>query len=351
MTLKEKLFGQLDFQLFSENPDFKEDSVREVIILPLLKELGYQQANIVRSKTLQHPFLKIGSKKRRINLVPDYALKVENNFAWILDAKAPNQKVTDSDHIQQVYSYASHPEIRSTYFALCNGLDFALYRRDATDDPILLFSIADIEHHWERLRMFLAPDSFQLGKSFTYEPTTTRPKSQFDYSTRPLLEEITVKKQQAKRHFGVHGYFTKQTWNVVADYIKNFTKPGDLVLDPFGGSGVTAIEAMMNSRRAISIDLNPMAVFIVQSLIVPVEQPELAVAFQNVKSEYEKREPKTNKEITEVLEKCPYPKGFTLPTGSDVTTVEQLFSKKQLAQLALLKSIIQKEKNKDIQNS
>jgi hypothetical protein len=70
----------------------------------------------------------------------------------------------------------------------------------------------------------------------------------FDYATRPLLEEIPVKKQQAKRHFGVHGYFTKQSWNVVAEYIKNFSKPGDLVLDPFGGSGVTAIEAMMNNR-------------------------------------------------------------------------------------------------------
>ncbi|MGH9799443.1 MAG: DNA methyltransferase, partial [Blastocatellia bacterium] len=256
MILKEKLFGQLDFRSLNENHDFKEDSVREVVILPLLKELGYQQSDIVRSKALQHPFLKIGSKKRRLTLVPDYVLKVENNFAWVLDAKAPNQKVTDSDHIQQVYSYASHPEIRSTYFALCNGLDFSLYRREATDDPILLFPIPEIEHHWEKFKMFLAPGSFQVGKSFTYEPATVRTKSQFDYSTRPLLEEILAKKRAARRHFGVHGYFTKQTWNVVAEYILNFTKPGDLVLDPYGGSGVTAIEAMMNNRRSISIDLN-----------------------------------------------------------------------------------------------
>lgn len=351
MNLKEKLFGQLDFRTLGGDHDFKEDSVREVIILPLLQELGYRQANIVRSKALQHPFLKVGSKKRRLTLVPDYALKVENNFAWILDAKAPSQKVTDSDHIQQVYSYASHPEIRSTYFALCNGLDFALYRREATDDPILLFSIADIEHHWERFRMFLAPDSFQVGKSFTYEPTTARTKSQFDYSTRPLLEEIPAKKRAAKRHFGVHGYFTKQTWNVVAEYIKNFTKPGDLVLDPFGGSGVTAIEAMMNSRRAISIDLNPMAVFIVQSLVAPIEQAELAAAFERVKSEYELHEPNSEDEIAEALKKYSYPKGFLLPTGSDVKTVEQLFSNKQLAQLALLKSVIKKEKDPKIKDS
>src|SRR6266540_1152220 len=128
--IKEKLFGQLDFRKIASDKNFKEDSVREVIILPILKELGYHQENIIRSKTLEHPFLKIGSKKRPVNLVPDYALKLENNFAWVLDAKSPKEKVKDSDNVEQVYSYAAHPEIRSTYFALCNGLEFSLYRTD-----------------------------------------------------------------------------------------------------------------------------------------------------------------------------------------------------------------------------
>jgi len=57
------LFGNLDFKTIEDNPDFKEDSVREVIILPILEKLGYKQENIIRSKTLQHPFLKVGSKK------------------------------------------------------------------------------------------------------------------------------------------------------------------------------------------------------------------------------------------------------------------------------------------------
>lgn len=122
------IFGDLNFNTIKENPDFKEDSVREVIILPILKALGYTETNIVRSKTLQHPFLKIGSKKRPINLIPDYVLKVENNFAWVLDAKAPNQNIQDGDHVEQVYSYATHPEIRSNYFALCNGLEFSLLK-------------------------------------------------------------------------------------------------------------------------------------------------------------------------------------------------------------------------------
>lgn len=347
------LFGNLNLQTLKQNPDFKEDSVREVIILPILKALGYTEINIVRSKTLQHPFLKIGSKKRPINLVPDYVLKVENNFAWVLDAKAPNQNIKEGDHVEQVYSYATHPEIRSNYFALCNGVEFSIFKTTATNIPILFFNLDEIEYHWEKLTQYLSPNSFQSGKNFSYETTiaTAKPQVSFDYNTRPLLEEIPVKKQSAKRHFGVHGYFTKQSWNVVAEYIKNFSQPGDLILDPFGGSGVTAIEALMNNRKAISIDINPMAVFLVNSLITPVDFDELSAAFARVKTEYENKEPKTEADIKKALIKYPYPQGLQLPKGSDVETVEQLFSDKQLAQLGLLKSIIKKEKNKNIRDS
>lgn len=109
-----------------------------------------------------------------------------------------------------------------------------------------------------------------------------------------------MRKQATKRHFGVHGYFTRQAWNVVAEYIKHFSQPGDLVLDPFGGSGITAIEAMMNKRRSINIDLNPMAIFMVKALIAPIDQAELTQAFAQVKAEYLK-EPKTKDEIKQAL--------------------------------------------------
>jgi DNA modification methylase len=351
---KKQLFGQLDFRTVTTNPDFKEDSVREVIILPILRHLGYGQETIVRSKSLNHPFLKIGSNKKiPVKLVPDYLLKVENNFAWVLDAKAPSKEIVNSEHVEQVYSYATHPEIRSIYFALCNGVQFSLFRTSNTSLPILFFNIEDIEQNWEKLAMFLSPDSFQTGKIITHSPSIsiTKKKHEEDfYATRPLLEEIPVKKQAAKRHFGVHGYFTRQTWNVVAEYIKNFSKPGDLVLDPFGGSGITAVEAMMNGRKAINIDLNPMAVFMVQSLISPVKQNEFTEAFNVVKKEYLKLEPKTDDEIAKTLNKYKGPKILPLPKGSDVTTVDKLFSNKQIAELSLLKSIIKKQENENVRN-
>jgi 16S rRNA G966 N2-methylase RsmD len=166
-----------------------------------------------------------------------------------------------------------------------------------------------------------------------------------------LLEPIEVKKQQAKRHFGVHGYFTKQAWNVVAEYIKNFSQPGDVILDPFGGSGVTAIEALMNNRKAISIDINPLAIFLVNSLITPVDFDDLSQAFERVKLAYQEREPQTKEEITKALNTYPYPQGLKLPKGSDLATVEQLFSNKQLAQLSLLKHLIKQELNENVRES
>ena len=73
---KQNLFGNIDFQSIEKDPDFKEDSVREVIILPILKQLGYEQQNIVRSKSLMHPFLKVGSNKKiAIKLIPDYIVQ------------------------------------------------------------------------------------------------------------------------------------------------------------------------------------------------------------------------------------------------------------------------------------
>lgn len=61
----------------------------------------------------------------------------------------------------------------------------------------------------------------------------------------------------------MHPYFTKQVWNVVQEYIKTFSCPGDLVLDPYGGSGVTLVEALVLGRKAIHVDINPLANFIV----------------------------------------------------------------------------------------
>lgn len=123
------------------------------------------------------------------------------------------------------------------------------------------------------------------------------------------------------------------------------------MLDPFGGSGVTIVESLMNGRKGISIDINPFAVFLVNSLMAPVKLSELAQAYERVKTKYLKLEPDSETKIALALESYPYPIGLALPYGSDVQTVEQLFNNKQLAQLATLKFIIKQEKDSNIRAS
>ena len=282
MSLKENLFQNFNFNnLYS--PDFKEDSVREVLILPILEKLGYLQSDIVRSKSLSHPFLKVGSQKRQVNIVPDYLLKVSGNYAWVLDAKGPNEEIKTGDNIEQIYSYSIHPEIRTKFFALCNGKEFILFRQDY-EKPILLFDLSEIDYHWDKLKLYLSPNSFQIGKVAEYDGSNTySAKQKFDYSNRPLLDEIKVEKQSAKRHFGVNAYFTRQAWNILNSYLKNFSQPGDIVLDSFGGSGVTAIESLMLDRKSIHVDLNPLSIFMLESLIAPINQSNFINSFNDIK--------------------------------------------------------------------
>ncbi|WP_149030028.1 hypothetical protein [Candidatus Endomicrobiellum trichonymphae] len=82
-----------------------------------------------------------------------------------------------------------------------------------------------------------------------------------------------------------------------------------------------------------------------------VRQSDLAQAFEEVKDEYVKKEPKTKEEIEKALKKYPGPKKLALPKGSDVDTVDKLFSDIQMVRLALLKSIIKKQKNENIKSS
>ncbi len=48
----------------------------------------------------------------------------------------------------------------------------------------------------------------------------------------------------------------------VQEIIQNFTREGDWILDPFMGGGTSIVEAVANGRKAIGIDINPLAHFI-----------------------------------------------------------------------------------------
>ena len=53
-----------------------------------------------------------------------------------------------------------------------------------------------------------------------------------------------------------HAYLTKVPVPAIAPFIEAFTSPGDVVLDPFAGSGMTGVAAAATSRRARLFDVS-----------------------------------------------------------------------------------------------
>ena len=75
---------------------------------------------------------------------------------------------------------------------------------------------------------------------------------------------------EAKAHtppYKIHRYFARRPWNVFSQLIETYSKPADIILDPFCGGGVTIYEGLKSGRKVIGFDLNPLSIFIVKNMI------------------------------------------------------------------------------------
>ncbi len=359
------MLKNFDFSLL-ESKDFKEDSVRAFIIDKILEALGFvlkndkkpQKLEMVLSKTLKTQ-IQIGSNTTiQKDLTPDYMLFVEGKAHCILDAKAPNVKIhKDSKAEKQAKSYLlAYP---SPFYALCNGKSFVLFKADTQETLLEIDIEKELNSKFNALKNFIATP-------LNSAPTPKKSKQSDEwYLSREIPKAILNPQKQAKfRYFGCNAYFTRQSWDIVAQNIKAFTAEGDVVLDSFGGSGVSAIEAMMNGRLGIHTDLNPLSIFMVKALSAKVNLGELWELSEEILKEFENLRPKNEKETKAMLKNAKHypnaideefgqtatikmqdeilwlPKDEILPKGSDTPSVLGLFSPLQLAELALLRKLI-----------
>jgi 16S rRNA G966 N2-methylase RsmD len=162
----------------------------------------------------------------------------------------------------------------------------------------------------------------------------------------PITEFIEPFKRKSRVHYGFHGYFTSQPFNVVSQYIGHYSREGELVADPFCGSGVTAVESLRLKRRAFALDLNSFAVLLTQAKCSYVDLEKFKSLYERILSEVteECEEIESIPEAKSEDLKIPYwyPQKVKLPRDSDVDFLDEIFSKKQLYQLALIKSHIDK---------
>jgi hypothetical protein len=151
------MFNSLHSSVF-DDPGFKEDAVREEVIAPLLRRLGYLPTGSIRverSKSLVHPFVHIGMGKHNVRIIPDYTLYSDSQAILVIDAKGPSEAIVKSAHVEQAYSYAIHPEVQCRHFALCNGRQLILYSVDKLE-PVFLVPFERLESDWNEIERHLS---------------------------------------------------------------------------------------------------------------------------------------------------------------------------------------------------
>ena len=117
-----------------------------------------------------------------------------------------------------------------------------------------------------------------------------------NYDRSPFIADIKEGKNDPI--YNAHSYHTKVPPRAIIPYILHYTEPGDIVLDPFCGSGMTGVAALLcerppkelvetaqrmnpdreikaGARRAILNDLSPAACHIAYNYCNPVDTDEL----------------------------------------------------------------------------
>jgi len=128
-----------------------------------------------------------------------------------------------------------------------------------------------------------------------YDPETD------DYERPPFAADIKEGKNDPI--YNAHSYHTKVPPRSIIPYILHYTKPGDVVLDPFCGSGMTGVAAQMcaappkdileqfpeladrvGPRACILNDLSPAACHIAYNYNTPVDVEALKSEFERIKA-------------------------------------------------------------------
>lgn len=101
----------------------------------------------------------------------------------------------------------------------------------------------------------------------------------------PISKSLVPKSHPS--HYLMHKYWARKPHNIVRAYIEYFTKPNEIVLDPFAGSGVTLIEALSCGRKAVAVDINPIASLITEVSVADFNEDSTMNLFQVIKDEVE----------------------------------------------------------------
>ena len=138
-------------------------------------------------------------------------------------------------------------------------------------------------------------DVVSMIKTQTKTELSNTPKAE---KTLDYLLNLTVRRErkpyskviQAKPHtpvYMMHKFWARRPHNVFAELIAHPSEPGDIVLDPFCGGGVTVVEALRLRRKVVGIDLNPLATYVTEMEVSQLNVDNFWQGFWEIKKKVE----------------------------------------------------------------
>jgi len=104
-----------------------------------------------------------------------------------------------------------------------------------------------------------------------------------DFEQHTSVHQLT-KPAGYKGLYGFHKYWGKKPAETVSFLVEQLSEPGEVVLDPFLGSGAIVREALMRERRVIASDLNPVAIELASLVADPPSATEMQRALKDIES-------------------------------------------------------------------
>ncbi len=160
-----------------------------------------------------------------------------------------------------------------------------------TDEEII--KLSNIPYYTACPNMFIRDYIEQYGREYNAEND--------DYHCEPFAADVSEGKSDAI--YNAHTYHTKVPYKAIMRYILHYTKPGDVVLDGFCGTGMTGVAANMcahpepefkmliehdmpkvkwGKRYPILNDLSPIATFISQNYNADIDTDSFAKEAESV---------------------------------------------------------------------
>ena len=165
-----------------------------------------------------------------------------------------------------------------------------------------------------------------------------------DFSTIPIEKSWSFSDKTIKdTAYITHGFYTypaKFIPQLAARIIKENSIEGDLVIDPFMGSGTTVVETIVSNRIGVGVDINEVACLLAKVKTTPIKTAKLADEFVKIRSELENR---LNGRYAYYLKKA-------WERAPKHERIDYWFSKEQKLKLTIIFDRILEIRNRDIKN-